>query len=346
MGKIMYAGTTEGVYTLKDDNGTWAVQSKGLSQWEINDIAVVPGSPNKVLAGTRGDGVIVSEDFGETWSKPNRGKPGPGKVKCVTISPHDSSVWYVGTEPIAVWVTRDSGANWESLEGIWDVPTMASVDYPVPAVEPHVRDIIVDPSDPNTLYATLQVGYMTKSTDGGKTWSMVNDNVDADIHVVVARPDDPKHIYVSTGGHSNRLGQSPGRALFESLDGGDSWKPMAMEFEQEYSVPLAMHPRNPNVLYSALAFGNPGAWRGKEGGANGGVIRTSDGGASWAFADTGFEEVGRDFVETITFDETTPDHIYLGTRKGTVFSSEDAGESWSKIDVDLPELTDIHVISL
>jgi hypothetical protein len=29
-----------------------------------------------------------------------------------------------------------------------------------------------------------------------------------------------------------------------------------------------------------------------------------------------------------------------------VFASEDAGESWSNIGVDLPELTDIHVITL
>ena len=345
MGSIMYAGTTKGGYTLKSNDGSWTVQAKGLSQWEINDVAVVPGFPNKVLAGTRGDGGLVSEDFGETWRKPNRGKPGPGKVKCVTISPHDSSIWYAGTEPIAVWVTSDSGTNWDSLDGIWEIPTLANIDYPVPAVEPHVRDIIIHPSDANIIYATLQVGYMIKSTDGGMTWTMVNQNVDADIHVVVAHPDDPEHVYVSTGGHSHRLGEAPGRALYESRDGGDSWEPIAMEFEQEYSVPLAMHPRNPNVLYSAIAFDNPGGWRGREGGAKGGVIRTNDGGISWAFADTGFEEVTRDFVETITFDEILPDHVYLGTRKGDVFSSEDAGESWSKIDIDLPELTDIHVIS-
>lgn len=346
MAKIMYAGTTEGVYTLRDESGMWAVQAKGLSQWEVNDIAVVPGSPNKVLAGTRGDGVLVSEDYGEKWTKPNRGKPGPGKVKCITISPHDSSTWYAGTEPIAVWVTHDSGANWTSLDGVWDVPSVASVDYPVPAVEPHVRDIIIDPSDANIIYATLQVGYMIKTTDAGETWAMVNDDIDADIHVVVARPDDPKHVYVSTGGHSNRLGEAPGRALYESIDGGDSWKPMALEFEQEYSVPLAMHPRDPNVLYSAIAFDNPGAWRKREGGARGGLIRTNDGGATWALADTGFEEVTRDFVETITFDETIPDHVYLGTRKGNVFTSDDAGESWFNTGVHLPELTDIHVITL
>lgn len=345
MSTILYAGTTEGVFTVREDGGEWEVQSQGLGQWEVNDIAVVPGSPNRVLAGTRGNGVLVSDDFGKTWKKPNRGRPGPGKVKCVTISPHDPAVWYAGTEPIAVWVTRDSGETWQNLDAIWDIPYIAEIDYPVPAVEPHVRDIVVDPADPDTFYASLQVGYMTKTTDGGRTWSMVNDNVDSDIHVVVARPDDPKHIYVSTGGHDNRLGNSPGRALYETLDGGGSWKPMAMEFDQEYSVPLAMHPRNPDVLYSALAFGQPSQWRNREGGAQGTLVRSHDGGASWHEANTGFEEVGRDFVETITFDQSMPDHIYIGTRQGGVFTSHDAGESWAKVRVDLPEITELRVIS-
>ena len=344
MSTVMYAGTTEGVFTIEGDNGAWEIRSKGLGEWEVSDIAVVPGSSNTILAGTRGDGVLVSEDAGKSWKKPNRGRSGPGKVKCVTISPHDPAVWYAGTEPIGVWVTRDSGEHWENLDSLWDIPSIAQIDYPVPAVEPHVRDIVVDPSDADTIYASLQVGYMAKTVDGGRTWAMVNDNVDADIHVVVARPDDPRHVYISTGGHDRRLGHSPGRALYETLDGGESWRPMAMEFEQEYSVPLAMHPLDPDVLYSALAFGPPPLWN-REGGAQSTLVRSNDGGASWHPANTGFEEVERDYVETITFDQSAPDHIYIGTRQGGVFTSRDAGESWSKVEVDLPEITELRVIS-
>ena len=34
-----------------------------------------------------------------------------------------------------------------------------------------------------------------------------------------------------------------------------------MNFSQEYSVPLTMDPKNPDVLYSSLAHGQPNAWR-------------------------------------------------------------------------------------
>jgi len=345
MGTIMYAGTPGGVYTARRENGSWEVTAHKLDQWDISQLAVDPDAPNRVYAGTRGDGVVVSEDSGQSWRKPNRGTLGPGKVKCVTISPHDTSTIYAGTEPIGIWVTHDRGATWASLDGVLDVPSIATVDYPVPSVEPHVRSISINPKDANVLYATLQVGYMIKSSDAGKTWALVNDNVDADIHVVVVHPDDPNHIFVSTGGHDNRLGRSPGRAMFDSLDGGDSWRPMGMEFEQEYSVPLAMHPKDPDLLYAALAFGQPPQWRNRDGGALGKLVRSTDGGSTWATAETGFEEVGRDFVESITFDQTAPDNVYLGTRKGGLFVSEDAGETWAQVDLGLPEITDLRVVT-
>lgn len=346
MGTLLYAGTAEGVFAAKREANAWQVTAHKLNDWEVSQLAVDPDQPNRVYAGTRGDGVIVSEDAGQTWRKPNRGKRGPGKIKCITISPHDPSTIYAGTEPIGVWVSHDRGASWSEFTSVWDVPSVPNVDYPVPAVEPHVRSIAIDPENANNIYASLQVGYMIKSADGGKTWELADENVDADIHTVLLRPDDPKHIYVSTGGHDQRSGRAPGRSLYESLDGGESWRPMAMNLEQEYSVPLAMHPNDPDLLYTALAFGQPNQWRNREGGARAMLVRSTDGGTSWAPMDTGLEEVGRDYVESITFDTTVPDHIYIGTRKGGLFTSEDAGETWSRVDIDLPEITDLRVITV
>ena len=103
MASILYVGTDEGVVTLKSEDGrNWKQEHHALKEWAIPEVAVAPDAPNKVYAGTRGDGVWVSEDFGATWKKPCYGKRGPGKVRCLSFDPHNPNTLYAGTEPIDV----------------------------------------------------------------------------------------------------------------------------------------------------------------------------------------------------------------------------------------------------
>ncbi len=317
MATRLFVATGEGVVSVKENgSGAWAVEGQWLEDWSVSKLAVSPSEPDRVYAGTRGDGVWLSEDAGQSWRKPNYGKPGPGKVRCVTIDPHVPSRVYAGTEPIAVWVSEDRGENWRSLDSVWDVPSVASVTYPVSTIEPHVRDISIDPGDPKTIYAALQVGYMLRSTDGGTTWALMSGEVDADIHSVVSRPNAPGRIFVATGGGDSRRGKVAGRALYQSPDGGETWSPMAMEFQQEYSVPLVMHPQDPDILFSAVAKGQPRMWRGRETGAEAIVIRSTDGGATWKSLETGFPGVTHHFVEAIAIEPVASDRIFLATRGG------------------------------
>jgi photosystem II stability/assembly factor-like uncharacterized protein len=343
MSTVLYIATAEGVVTVKNSGAEWAIGAHGHKNWDVNEIAVQADSPNRVYAATRGDGVVRSENYGETWSKPNRGKPGPGKVKCVTIDPHDSNTMYAGGEPIALWVTHDRGESWGTIDTVWDVPGIGEIDYPVAAVEPHIRDIVVDPTDQDTIYLTLQVGFMLKTSDRGKTWKLLDKAVDADAHQLVSRKDKPKQLYLSTGGHSHRLGEAPGRALYRSSDGGESWTPMGLEFEQEYSIPMVTDPRNEDIVYSALAYGNPGQWRSRESGAETALVRPTDGGETWQALDA-TSEISRYYAESIALDPSDPDNVYVATRKGQIFSSPDQGATWTNLGVEVPDVSDMKVV--
>src|SRR5256885_1300752 len=159
MASILYVATDEGVVTLKSEDGhNWKQEHHGLKEWAIPEVAVSPNAPNKVFAGTRGDGVWVSEDFGASWTKPCYGKPGPGKVRSITVDPEDPRTLYVGGEPIDLFVSEDQGVSWDRLDSVRRVPWVEQVTYPVAVVEPHVRDIAVDPQDPRRMYIALQVG--------------------------------------------------------------------------------------------------------------------------------------------------------------------------------------------
>lgn len=342
MATVLYLGTDEGVVTLKSQDGrSWNVENHSLKDWSVPEVAVSPSAPNRVFAGTRGDGVWLSEDFGATWKKPCYGKRGPGKVRCLTMDPRDSNILYAGTEPIDVFISRDAAKSWERLDSVWNIPWVSTITYPVSTVEPHVRDITIDPKNPKTMYVALQVGYMLKTNDGGATWALLNKNLDCDVHTIVLHPEDSNRIFIATGGHDCRAGRAPGRALYSSSDGGQSWAPMAAEFKEEYSIPLTIHPKKPNLIYSALANGQPGQWRKRESGAEAFLIQSMDAGKSWKKLDGEVSRANKSFVEALAFDPADSDRMFAAQQNGDLFGSVDSGDIWFKLDVKAPALSDM-----
>ena len=142
----LFICTWKGVISAKPGDGQWTVDKEALTSWGIFDLAISPNASKRMFAGTRGDGVWVSDDLGETWRLPNRGKPGPGKVRGLAIDPNDPDKIYAGTEPIALWVSEDAGENWRKLDSVWDdIPGLDQLTYPGKVIEPHVRDITIHP---------------------------------------------------------------------------------------------------------------------------------------------------------------------------------------------------------
>lgn len=349
MGTVIYAGTSRGVLAIKEQNGDWTVgERRFMPEWEITQLLV--RGKDQLVSGTRGDGVWLQTDKsgeGRTggWVKPCYGRPGPGKTHCIAVDPADPDTIYAGTEPIGLWVTHDGGRNWEPLPGLWNIPDVADITYPVPSVEPHVRRITIDPADRDVLYVALQVGYLAKSTDRGVTWRLLTGGIDADVHSILVRPDNPDRIYAATGGHGHRQGVTAGKALYASDDGGETWSPMATEFAQDYSLPMVMHPANPDVLFSSVANGPPPAWR-RPSGAEARFITSKDGGRSWREVALPDDGVGKAFPGAIAFDSANPDDAYMSTDRGALYRSRDAGESWKRVPVDLAKAGGLTEIGL
>lgn len=339
MESTVYFGTDHGVVTVQGENGkSWKVQSHGLKDWSVLKAVPVPGNPQRAFAGTRGDGVWMTEDFGATWKKPCYGKPGPGKVRCLTLDPHDSNVIYAGTEPIDVFVSRDSAKSWTRLDSLRDIPFVQQAGYPVPTVEPHVRDIAIDPKDSNIIYVALQIGHIFKSSDGGKSWKHLDNGLDSDVHTIVIDPTNTANLFCATGGHDCRQGKSKGRALYRSTDSGESWSPMGTELNQEYSLPLVMHPTNSKILYAAMANGQPRQWE-RPTGAESVIARSRDGGHTWVKSDGNGSGLSKHFAVEIVFDGADPDQLYAELTSGELYHSMDGGNRWEKLDVKFPSVT-------
>jgi photosystem II stability/assembly factor-like uncharacterized protein len=74
------------------------------------------------------------------------------------------------------------------------------------------------------------------------------------------------------------------------------------------------------------------------------MVRTTDGGQTWEKVSKGFDDPDQDFVAAITFDEHRPSKMYAAMRSGEIMASEDGGDSWGKIGIRVPEVSDIKCV--
>jgi len=96
-------------------------------------------------------------------------------ITSLAESPKQEGLIYAGTDDGLIQVTEDGGANWRkfSLNTIKGVPSI-----------PFVNDVRADLFDANVVYAALDnhkygdyKPYIIKSTDKGKSWSLINGNL-------------------------------------------------------------------------------------------------------------------------------------------------------------------------
>lgn len=72
--KTLYAGTTEGLWVTRDGGESWTRTTP--KDWVVNSVVVLGdkrGGPGRVVLGTEGRGVEVSEDGGVSFAEANRG---------------------------------------------------------------------------------------------------------------------------------------------------------------------------------------------------------------------------------------------------------------------------------
>jgi photosystem II stability/assembly factor-like uncharacterized protein len=162
----------------------------------------------------------------------------------------------------------------------------------------YVDALVVDPFQPSTVYAALGNG-VARSLDAGASWSP--GNLKATTFSLAADPSIPGMLYAGT-----TVG------VFRSLDGGASWQPRNAGMPQYFSVKaLAIDPVHPNVLYAGAAAG--------------GILRSTDRGASWAFAGLASRS-----VNALVIDPRAPAVVYAGTDRG-VFRTTDRGLTWTRL---------------
>ncbi len=370
-----YVGlATGGVLKTANAGATFDAVFEKEAVASIGAIAVAPSDTKVVWAGTGeandrnssgwGAGVFRSTDAGETWAQ--AGLKESRAIARIAVHPGDpgtawvaamGDLWLPGGER-GLFKTTDGGKTWK---------TVLSAPPPYQSTT-GCGDVVLDPSDPNTVYATLyarqrspwsftygtaltdgkDIGGIYKTTDGGTTWKRLDKGLPGKtgrIGLDVSRSN-PRIVYAvvqtDEGGTAGIMDiRSRKGGVFRSEDGGDSWQrrndlnPRPFYFSQ-----IRVDPLNDQRVY-VLGF----------------MLHVSDDGGR-SFREDLFEKVHSDlhalaFVTTpndlkapaapaaatvTTANETKApprppisSHLLIGT-DGGVYQSHEAGKNWAHLD--------------
>jgi len=133
-----------------------------------------------------------------------------GMAVSLDESPVQEGLLYVGTDDGVIQITENDGKTWRKEIKFKSVPEFT-----------YVSDILASKADENVVYASFDnrkrddfTPYILKSTDKGKTWKSISNNLpkNGTIHTIEQDPIKPDLLFVGT-----EFG------VFYSNNGGDEW---------------------------------------------------------------------------------------------------------------------------
>jgi photosystem II stability/assembly factor-like uncharacterized protein len=266
--------------------------------------------------------------------------------------PGDPHTYYVGAASGGVWKTVDGGVNWAPLFDGQPVQSIGSL-----AVAKSDANVVWAGTGEGKIRSHVSLGQgIYKSTDAGRTWTLMGLERTGRIPRLVIHPTNPDIVLACALGHA--YGPQPERGVFRTTDGGATWTRVLFVDENTGCSDIAMNPANPRILYAGMWQLEIHTWGRTSGGSGGGLFTSRDGGATWQrLTGRGLptKPVGK---VAVAIAHSNPDRVYAlietgdglpwngqPTEDGQLWRSENGGESWRLITRDRNAMGRAHYYS-
>ena len=250
-----------------------------------------------------------------------------GRIVDIAVDPRSPNTWYVAAAAAGIWKTTNAGTTWTPIfegQGSFSIGCV-TIDPKNPLV------IWVGTGENNSQRSVSYGDGVYKSTDGGKSWDNVGLKKSEHIGKIVIDPRDSNTVYVAAQGPLWAPGGD--RGLYKTTDGGKTWKPVLTISENTGVTDIALDPRDPDVVYAATYQRRRHIWTLIDGGPEGGIQKSMDGGATWKKLTSGLPGVDMGRIG-LAIAPSKPDTVYAiveaSGKAGGFFRSTDAGGNWEK----------------
>jgi photosystem II stability/assembly factor-like uncharacterized protein len=237
-----------------------------------------------------------------------------GRVTDFAVNPNNYHEFYVAVACGNVWKTINSGTTWEP---IFDKYGSFSIGC-----------VTIDPKNTNVVYDGIY-----RSEDGGKSFTNIGLKKSEHIAKILIDPRDSKVIYVAAQGPL--WGPGGDRGLYKSTDYGATWDSVLYISPNTGVTDVVMDPRDPDVLYAASYQRRRHVWTLINGGPEGAIHKSTDGGKTWNKLTNGLPsgDVGR---IGLAVSPVNPDFVYAiieaQGKSGGFYKSINRGVSWEKMN--------------
>jgi hypothetical protein len=357
--RLLLVGTTKGLFTLRTDGDEARLDGPTFAGEDVYATCIdTRGDTPHLFAGSVshhwGPVLRRSDDLGASWTEdetaalafPDDTDAALAQIWQIAPGPADEpAVLYAGVEPAALFRSDDGGRSFSLVRALWDHPHR-------PHWEPGggglcLHTVLVHPDDPQRLLVAISAAGVYLTDDGGESWRPGNVGI-----VVPFLPDSPQpefgqcvHKVARDAVDHERLYLQHHGGTYRSVDGGDSWTPMASIAGMDFGFPVVAHPSRPGTAYlfplhsdeyRCTPDGRCTVWR------------TCDGGDSWEPLAAGLPQHDAHLTvlrDGFTTDGADPAGLYFGTRTGEVYGSTDDGTTWQLLAQHLPPVVSVRAVT-
>ena len=266
------------------------------------------------------------------WAFASGGSQQPGRL-------------YAGTLPGGLFLSDDAGETWRINEKLWEIAREKKWNGGG-ADQPGIHSICVDPRNPDRVAVGVSCAGVWVTEDGGDTWSNRAEGMRAEYMPPeeAYNPDaqDP-HLVVQCRENPDVWWTQHHNGIFRSEDNLGKWMEIKNTKPSAFGFAVAVHPKDGNTAWFVPAIKDE-----KRIPVDGKVVvtRTRDGGKTFDVLSKGLpQHHAYDLVLRHALDvDGEGEQLAFGSTTGSVWTSDDAGESLSHLSAHLPPVYAIRFL--